>query len=29
VVSQVLLDDGAPVEAGTPLIVLDPEATTR
>jgi len=26
VVSQVLVDDGAAVEAGTPLIVLDPEA---
>ena len=25
VVSQVLVDDGAPVEAGTPLIILDPE----
>jgi acetyl-CoA carboxylase biotin carboxyl carrier protein len=25
VVSQVLVDDGAPVEAGSPLIILDPE----
>lgn len=29
VVSQVLVDDGATVEAGTPLIVLDPEATAK
>jgi acetyl-CoA carboxylase biotin carboxyl carrier protein len=28
VVSQVLVDDGAPVEAGTPLIILDPEGGT-
>jgi acetyl-CoA carboxylase biotin carboxyl carrier protein len=27
VVSQVLVDDGAPVEAGTPLIVVDPEGS--
>ena len=27
VVSQVLVDDGALVEAGTPLIVLDPEGS--
>lgn len=29
VVSQVLVDDGATVEAGAPLIVLDPEATAQ
>ena len=29
VVSQVLVDDGATGEAGTPLIVLDPEATAQ
>jgi acetyl-CoA carboxylase biotin carboxyl carrier protein len=27
VVSQVLVDDGAPVESGTPLIILDPEGS--
>jgi acetyl-CoA carboxylase biotin carboxyl carrier protein len=26
-VSQVLVDDGAPVEAGTPLIIVDPEGS--
>ena len=29
VVSQVLVDDGAPVESGTPLIILDPEGSAR